>query len=118
MGEIGIVHDASNLRKLVAENPDLPIVVLAGEEANSGDYSWMYCTDVDCKLDFVLDCNTPYDQETVFTDKDEFTQTVSDSIWNEETKKLSFEEYEKLVEKEVSKYEKYWRKVIAIYATN
>ena len=26
MKEIGIVHDASDLRKLIAENPDLPIV--------------------------------------------------------------------------------------------
>lgn len=31
---LGLIHDASELRKLIAENPDLPIVVLAGDEAN------------------------------------------------------------------------------------
>ena len=34
---LGLIHDATELRKLIAENPDLPIVVIAGEEANNGD---------------------------------------------------------------------------------
>lgn len=33
---IDLIHDATELRKLIAENPDLPIVVLAGEDANNG----------------------------------------------------------------------------------
>ena len=35
---IGLIHDASELRKLITENPDLSIVVLAGEDANNGDF--------------------------------------------------------------------------------
>lgn len=37
-----LIHDATELRKLIAENPDLPIVVLASEEANSGEWGWQY----------------------------------------------------------------------------
>ena len=30
-------------RKILNEHPDLPIVFLATEEANTGDYSLVYC---------------------------------------------------------------------------
>lgn len=33
MSELNIIQDSTELRKLIAENPDLPIVVMVGEEA-------------------------------------------------------------------------------------
>lgn len=33
-------------RKILNEHPDLPIVFLANEDANMGDYSLMYCESV------------------------------------------------------------------------
>ena len=44
MNETGLVHDTTELRKLIAENPELPIVVLAGEESwwDQG-YAWYFC---------------------------------------------------------------------------
>lgn len=117
MKEIGLVHDSERLRKLIAENPDLAIVVLAGDEANNGDFSWMYCTDVDCCIDSILDVRTPYDREDrVFTDKDEFEESIVDSIPYDDTRTEA--EIEVFVQSELDKYEPYWRKVIAIYATN
>lgn len=113
----GLIHDASELRKLIAENPDLPIVVLAGDEANSGDYSWMYCSDVSCNIEYMLDVRTPYDREYVFTDKDDFEERVSDCLYDD-NKDMPDEDYDELVRSEVAKYEPYWRKVITIYATN
>jgi len=115
----GLVHDSYELRKLIAENPDLPIVVLAGEEANNcGDYYWMYCSEVSASLDEILDTTTPYNEEKVFTDRVEFKEAVSDHLINDETEKLSDAEFDALVEAEVAKYDPYWRKVIAIWATN
>lgn len=38
MTDKSIIHDSAELRQLIAENPKLPIVVLAGENANTGDY--------------------------------------------------------------------------------
>lgn len=117
--ELGLIHDATELRKLIAENPDLPIVILAGEEANSGgDYYWMYCSSVSCCIDEILDTSTPFDDEHVFTDKVEFEEAVSDHLIDDETEKLSDTDFDKLVKAEVAKYDQYWRKVIAVYANN
>lgn len=66
MNEAGLVHDSEKLRRLIAENPDLPIVVLAGEEANSGDWYWMYCTDVDCGIDSSLISVLPTIEKIIF----------------------------------------------------
>lgn len=40
----GLLHSADELRQLIRENPTLPLIVFAGEEANSGDYSYMSCS--------------------------------------------------------------------------
>lgn len=114
----GLIHDAAELRKLIMERPDLPIVVLAGEEAAGPDYYWTYCENVSVSINHILDIKTPYDGDCVFCDKDTFKDTVSDALYNEETKQLSVEEYDAMVAAEVAKYEPHWREVIAIYATN
>lgn len=116
MNEAGLVHDSKELRRLIAENPDLPIVVLAGEEANNGDWWWMYCSSVDCSLGLILDVRTPYDIGTVFTDRDEFEQAILDSIPYDDARTEA--EIDAFVKSELEKYEPYWKKVIAIYATN
>ena len=36
-----LLHSADDLRKLIIEHPDLPLLVLASEDANSGDYPYM-----------------------------------------------------------------------------
>lgn len=41
-----LVHETEKLRKLIIENPDCPLLIFAGEEANGGDYSYMCCTEV------------------------------------------------------------------------
>lgn len=48
MNDFNIVKDSTELRKLIAENPELPIVVMVGEEATSSDYYWTYCSDLRC----------------------------------------------------------------------
>ena len=114
-----LVHDATELRKLISENPDLPIVVIAGEEANSGDYCWMYCSDVSFSVEYILDVKTPYDrEESVFTDKTEFEDAVSDYAADNLPSDLPDEVFDEIVKNEIAKYEPYWKKVIAIYATN
>ena len=118
MNTLGVVKDATELRKMIAYYPDLPIVVMAGEECNTGDYSWMYCSSVHCKLDEILDVHTPYDREAVFTNEDDFEEAVCNGLYNEDTEKLSCEEYDALIKAEVEKYKPYWKPVIAVYVDN
>lgn len=117
MTDLEIVHDAAELRKLIAENPDLPIVVCVGEEAYSGEWGYEYCTNVFCKLDEILDCEIPFGNGIVPTDKDEFEEQLADYLYCE-NKELSDEDFDNLVKTELAKYEPFWKKAIAIRVNN
>lgn len=110
-GNLDIVHDCSELRKFITENPELPIVVLAGDEANSGDYQYAYCSHVECKIGEILDCELPFDDDRIliFCDRDDFRETLGDFLCD-----LSDEEFER----ELEKYEPYWKKVIEVWVNN
>lgn len=47
----GLLHTADELRQLIRNNPTLPLLVFAGEEANSGDYSLGYTEHDEKKVD-------------------------------------------------------------------
>lgn len=112
-----VIKSGDELKKLIAEHPDLPIVVLAGEEANSGDYSWTYCTSVHFEIIDILTVETPYDSEYAIMDEDELKERIADLMYDDD--RFSDEkELDAFIEAEVKKYAPYWRKVIAIYATN
>lgn len=119
--EYGIIQDSTELRRLIAENPDLPIVVLAGESANHGDFSWQYCNDVDCSITIILDIKTPFDRKDgiVFYDKGDFEEAVAYVLEDrEECKTMTNAEFDEAVKREAEKYKEHWKKVIAIYADN
>lgn len=114
----GLVHDCAELRKLMHEHPDLPIVVLADEESACLDYTWTYCSRVRYAMSQILDVKTPYDSgESVFTDKEEFRDAIAEAI-DFEHPCYTDRELEEAVEAEYKKYEEYWHDVIAIYASN
>ncbi len=114
-----LIHDCAELRTMMKEHPDLPIIVLAGEEASSGEYAWTYCTDVFFRYAKILDVKTPYDDEEgrVFDDMTEFEEAVEEYWYNAEPDYSGMTVEEK-VKSEVEKYKPLWRDVIAIYATN
>lgn len=119
MTDLGIVHDTAELRKLIAENPDLPIVVLVGQEAASWDFWWTYCTDVNYGIEEILDCDTPFEHEYVITDRGKLEDYLADYLCDlPKNKGLSDSEFDKLLKEEMAKYEPYWKRVIAIHADN
>ena len=121
MKEYQLIHDSKELRRLIAENPELPIVVLAGEDSTSEEWAWTYCASVSCGIEAILDIKTPYDHSdgTLFTDEGDFEERISDALYdNKEYRELPEKEYDEMVKREADKYKEYWRKVIAIYADN
>ena len=112
-----LVQNSDELKKLILENPELPIVVLAGEEANSGYNGWMYCSSISFAIDEILDCDFYDYDDTVFTDRDRLEERIEEDLYDEYQDKTN-EEYDEAIKREVEKYEPYWKKVIAIYATN
>lgn len=116
-----LIHDATELRKLIAENPDLPIVVLASEEANSGEWGWQYCNDVSCAVQEILDVKTPYDRNDgiIFHDRGDFEEAIAYTLCDRQFfKSLSNKEFDEAVHREAAMYDGCWKKVIAIYVSN
>lgn len=106
-------------RKFLNEHPDLPIVFLATEEANTGDYSLVYCESVQVGIGEILNEETPYDKETTFTDRDDFLEAIGDAICDQtEYKAMSDKEFDEAIEKIAAQYDDKWVKVIEVVVGN
>ena len=112
-----LTHNSDELKRLIAENPDLPIVILANEESSCDYWGWTYCSRVSFDICEILDCDYYDYDDVVFMDRDRLEEKISDDLCDEYFEK-SDEEFEAAVKRELEKYEPYWRKVIAIYASN
>lgn len=118
---LDLTTKTDELKKLIAENPGLPIVVIAGTDTTDGEQS-MYCSDIRFYIDEILDCEVPY-MEYVETDRVNFEEQIEEWLWdemggNDRDSKLSEAVFEEVLKKTKEKYEQYWKKVISIHADN
>lgn len=106
------------LKKLIAEHPDYPIVVLvASEVVADDDYIWWYAPDLYFSIGEILDCEQDINDERVYTDRDDFEEDLTDRLIDSgDYDEATDEQFEAIVEAELAKYEPYWRKVIQIKA--
>ena len=112
-----LTQPIDELRKLILENPDLPIAVLCGEDANAGYCGYMFCTDIRFSIGEILDYDFYGYDDSVFIDRDDLEERIIDDF-SDEYPDIPIEEFNALVKKEVEKYEPYWKKAIMIYADN
>ena len=68
--EYSLTKTTEELKKLILENPDLPIAVLAGEDANIGDEYWMFCSRISFSIGEILDYDYYDYGGTVFTERE------------------------------------------------
>ena len=121
---LNLTKSTDELKRPIAEHPDYPIVVLAGDNANTGDYSWTFCSDISFGIDEILDVEAPYNDEMVCTDRDTFEERMSDWFYGKlddegvDVDQMPDAEFEKQLKEEIAKYDPYWKDVIAIWATN
>ena len=100
--------DTTELRKLIIENPDLPLLIFCGPETNSGEYSYESNTDVRCDIQ----------ELTLYKDwwipKDEYEEQLRDDLCDEEEcKDMTDDEYDAMIDQKVSEAE--FVKAIVIY---
>lgn len=119
---LDLATNTDKLKELISANPDLPIVVLAGEYANSGDYTSTYCSHVGFYIEEILDCEVPY-MEYIETDRISFEEQIEEWLWdnmggNDTNSTLSEELFQETLKEVKEEFEPYWKKVIAIYADN
>lgn len=70
--------DCTTLKKLIVENPDAPLLIFAGEEANSGEYQYESVPSGDAFLEEV----TMYGDQ--WLNKDDFEEVLRDDMANDE----------------------------------
>ena len=113
------LHACNDLKRLIKENPELPIVMLAGENANSGDYSTMFCSSVNACIGELLDCMQEQNDEICYTDRDEFREQIEDNLaMSDEWADKTDEEIEAEADRIEAEYEPYWKKCIIVVVDN
>lgn len=110
----GLLHATDELRKLILENPELPLLVFAGEECNGGDYSYMSCSHMSAKVGEFLDCQQTVNDEYCFTDRVELEEEIecrTEFVGTDEG-------FAALIKAQMEQYEPYWRPCIIVYIDN
>lgn len=106
------------LKKLISEYPDYPVVVLCATELVADDsYCSWFAPRISFRLGEILDCDQDVNDERIFTDREEFEDELRDQLANmDEYENLPDEEFETVFKTRLSEYEPFWKKVIVIYA--
>lgn len=109
-------YDAKELRKMIVENPDLPLVVFVGENTYNDDFMYTSCTDVTAEIDEILDCDHPFDEEFIYGDRNNFKEHLIS--YYEDKHVGTVEEFDEFIKKELEEYEPFWKKAIVVYVDN
>lgn len=117
--QTGLLHSADELKRLILEHQELPILVLAGDNANIGDYGFMSCSRVRAQEGEFLDCKQKIDACKCYTDRDDFEDDVADFLAGEEQyRDLPDDEFNSLVERTVNEYDDFWKPCILLLVDN
>ena len=114
---LNLDHATDGLRRFILENPDLPIVILADESSVTDNGAWTYCSEISVKIEEILDCEYYDYGDMVITDRGRLEEIIEDNLYEDYHDKPE-SEYDAAIKAAAEKFEPYWKKVIAVYATN
>ena len=112
--ETGLLHATDELRELILQNPELPLLVFAGEDSNNGEWGYMSCSSVKAVIGEYLDCEQTVNDERCFTDRDDFQEEMEDKCDFTRTD----EEFAEYIKARMAEYEPYWKPCIILYVDN
>ena len=107
---LGLLHSTEELRNLIIENPDLPLLVFAGQDCNCGDWMYMSCGYCHAALGEFLDCHQNVNSEKCYCDRDDFQEDLEymyEDAYDDEW-----------IAAELKSYDPYWKKCIILYVDN
>ena len=103
------LDDTTELRKLIIENPELPLLVFCGEDSWCQDYSYILSYVRNCSIETL----TLYNND-MWMDVEDYTDRLRDDLCDEEEyEDLSDEEYDKMIEQKIANTE--FVKAIVVY---
>lgn len=114
----GILFDNKELKKLIEENPELPLIVFATEDCNTGNYAYELCS-LKCEKGNVLDAPKavyiPKD-DRIYTDIDDLEDDITNALSDEEECVfMTEEEFEMEIKERMKALEPYWKECIILY---
>ena len=109
------LSQTDELKKLIAEYPDYPVVVVVSDEVVADDGScWWYAPTLKFTTGELLDCEQKVTGDgRIFSDRQDFSEAVEYALEDEYN---TDEEFNRAVADTLAEYEPYWKKVIMIYA--
>lgn len=118
MSDYYFLNECEELKRLIAENPDLPLAFFA-EDSGNYDCGYISCGSVTAEKGEILDCNQEVNDERAFTSRDEFEEDLQEMLCGiDEYRNLSDEEFDEIFKKEKSKYDDKWKDCIIVYVGN
>lgn len=94
------MDDTSELRKLILDNPNLPLLIFCGEEAWCGDWSYSMAYTGKPSIQFL----TLYGD--LWMDEDDYRDKLIDDLCDEEEyKDLSDNDYYKMIDEKIAETE-------------
>lgn len=112
-----ISHNTDELKKIILENPDLPIVIFAGKEASNYDFNTTLCSYVQVYVGEFLDIKVEEDiEDRIYEDREE----LKDKLWEYYFNKFdgTEKEFDDYINKKLDYYEPYWKQCIILYVDN
>ena len=110
----GLLSSTDELRKLILENPGVPLLVFAAEDCNRGEWGWEACPVCRASIGEILDCQQTINDERVYTDRDDFQEDMEEHYDDFDGSDAEFEQF---IENKMMEYEPYWRKCIILYVS-
>lgn len=115
----GLMFNTEELRRMVEENPGMPLVVLAGQNANPGDeFTSMYCSSVRVVKGEFLDCMQEVNDEISYFDRDKFEEDMEEKLADAVPEDMPEEDFQELLKQEIAEYAPYWKPCIILAVDN
>ena len=124
--ETGLLYKTDLLKKLILENPELPLLVFAGSEACPEDWSSCACSDVRAEIGEFLDVETEFmsyyaDNGMCYNDRIQFEEDLADWLEDNERENhpgMTEDEWDAEVEIRIREFDPYWKKCIILHVNN
>lgn len=102
------LNDTTDLKQLILNNPDLPLLIFAGEESWQGEYCY---NQVDARINGIQELTLYKD---TWVDRRDYEDLLRDNLaYDEEYEDLSDEEFDKMIDKTIE--ETTFAKAIVVY---
>lgn len=116
----GLLHSTDKLRQLIIENPELPLLVFATENAGAEGYDRHACGEIEAEIGEFMDCFLEDEDEVncfsrVFASRADLEEAVEELC---EIHEINFEECSYFVRKTMEEYEPYWKPCIILTVGN